>query len=168
MQRTRFLVGGGGRGGYVHGRSVSLVLLGIPVMRKARRAAVEQRSRGQWMLQGCGAVRRTSIHTGTDAAGAVNGAFGVAAGVGLPSTGAHRQKHLRCRTTPRCRWPPPAAHTNQAGLVHDEVAPAVVVADHSAPGKRNSFDHRTSRALPNQTCRSSGAHYDREKVMIRP
>ena len=147
--------------------SVSLVLLGIRVLRRGRRAAGEQRPRGQRPLQGYGAVRQTNVHAGPWAAaaagpgsGAVNTAFGVAAGAGLPLSGAHKQKRRR-RTRNRRRRrrhrrgsPPPAGDTNETGLVDTEIAvAAVAVADNSERDKHSSLDHVMSRALQTLTRR---------------
>ena len=76
-------------------------------------------------------MRRTSVDVGTflaDAADAVNIASGEAEPDVLMSTGAHKQKYLRCRT--RCRLrSPPAGYTNDAAVMDAEPESADVGVD---------------------------------------
>jgi len=150
---------------HVHGMSVRLVLLGILVLRRGRKAAVEQRSRGQRPRRGCVAVRRTNALVGIWVAGAdsdaVNNAFGVVAGAGLRSTGVHKQRRrrrpTRRRRRRRLRSSPPAGRTKEVGLV-GSVHCVVAAVDNSERDKHSSLGRATSRELPTLTSRSSACH----------
>ena len=83
-------------------------------------------------------MRRTSVDVGTflaHAADVVDIASGEAEAHALMSTGAHKQKYLRCRTRcrrrrRRCRLrSPPAGYTNDADVMDAEPEPVDVDVD---------------------------------------
>jgi len=124
----------------------------ILVLRRSLREAVEQRSRGQRLLQGRGAVRRTSVHAGTYIADVgidfLDSEFGAAAG-------AHKQGRLRRRT----RRSSPAPHANQACLLRPEIFLAVAAADQSGSDKHSSLDHAAALALLSLANQSPATHH---------
>ena len=134
--------------GYVHRVDMSLALLGVLVLRRDRRVAVERRSRDQRLLQVRAISRRSNAHAAVCIAdlGAVDSPFRAAAEVGLPSAVVYRQKHLDRR---RHQCSSHVEYVSEYGLMD------VGIVEDSA---HRSSDRATSRALLSLTCRSMTAH----------
>ena len=77
--------------------------------------------------------------------------------IGLPLTGAYRQKYHRRRRT-RCQGLLPAEYANETGLVDIEIVPAVVVGDSGTPDQHRSLDLAMRMGLPGPISRSLVVH----------